>query len=154
MPVACGTRMTVQCAIGATHLGTTINIGPPRLLGPTHRVVVEMHSTNASPHIGMRMTIMIDSLQSLNECSTGQGVDMKTRRYCWRVGVAWEQEDGTRCGECGLHWENGWHRDVGDICGWFVKTSDDGGRHCTLAPSHAGPHKWEGDQQPLLNIDT
>ena len=64
---------------------------------------------------------------------------MKTRRYCWRVGSACEQEDGTVCEECGEPWDAGKPK----VDGCFERVYDGSGLHCTLPPDHEGPHRWE-----------
>jgi hypothetical protein len=65
---------------------------------------------------------------------------VKTRRYCWRVGLAWEQEDGTVCQECGVPWG------ANKIRVYTCHARKWGGKplHCTLLPGHEGPHRWEG----------
>lgn len=62
------------------------------------------------------------------------------RRYCWRVGLAWEQDDGTKCEECGAPWGRG-HLDVYDRCGVYVQRQDGRyGQHCGMQAGHEGPH--------------
>lgn len=62
-----------------------------------------------------------------------------TRRYCWRIGQAWEQEDGSTCEECGAPWDS--HRNVFEFCGAYVQAkSGHYGQHCRLNAGHEGPH--------------
>ena len=68
---------------------------------------------------------------------------MKTRRYCWRVGLAWEQEDGTVCQECGAPWGRE-HINMYDRCGAYVRRQNNRyGQHCSMKAGHEGPHQWE-----------
>lgn len=56
------------------------------------------------------------------------------RRYCWRVGAAFEIGDGEKCIECG----SADHRPVAaGTCGDFV-TCGDHGHPCWLSPGHGG----------------
>lgn len=61
-----------------------------------------------------------------------------TRRYCWRVGGAWEQEDGSDCDECGVPF--GSHPETAPAtCGNFVASKGgDGGFPCRLHAAHTG----------------
>lgn len=64
------------------------------------------------------------------------------RRYCWRVGFAWEQESGSTCDECGGPWDK--HREIEQgTCGAFV-TCGDYGHPCQLQAEHVDrPHRCE-----------
>ncbi len=69
---------------------------------------------------------------------------MKTRRYCWRVGIAWEQEDGTVCQECGARWDDQYHSEQA-TCGHVVSARAGVPRgHCTLPVGHEGAH-WRSE---------
>jgi hypothetical protein len=65
-----------------------------------------------------------------------------TRRYCGRVGAAFDMPDG-ECPECGYSE----HREVA-TCSAFVSCAgcgDDarhGGHPCALPPDHDGPHDY------------
>ena len=62
-----------------------------------------------------------------------------SRRYCGRVGAAFEIQDGERCPECGYDE----HREVpSGECGSFAACPDgDHGHGCTMPPGHEGKHK-------------
>jgi len=68
-----------------------------------------------------------------------------SRRYCWRVGSAWSQESGTKCGECGSPWESQGLVEEGN-CGSFTPCPAHApgelphGHGCIGAPGHQGDH--------------
>lgn len=73
------------------------------------------------------------------------------RRYCWRVGCAWEQADGSKCEECGAPW--GGHRDASaGVCGAYAPchdcadVSDLHGHPCQRQPGHTGEHTARGER--------
>jgi hypothetical protein len=66
------------------------------------------------------------------------------RKYCGRVGGAFDIADGERCPECGYTE----HRVV-TTCGRFVSCGgcdegDHDGHPCLLPPGHDGEHNWRG----------
>ena len=71
-----------------------------------------------------------------------------SRRYCGRVGAAFDMSDGP-CPECG----NREHREV-TTCAAFVECrgcGDDahhGGHPCALPPGHGGPHDYAPPATP------
>lgn len=64
-----------------------------------------------------------------------------TRRYCWRVGGAFNLDDAARCPECGSRGDA--HRPIDEgICGAYApcEESADHGHPCQLPPGHDGAH--------------
>jgi hypothetical protein len=65
---------------------------------------------------------------------------VRLRRYCWRVGGAFELDDGEACLEC----SSTQHPVLDDQtrCGCFVQSVEDGdgGWPCDLPAHHDGPH--------------